>query len=33
MSLDEKIDRLKAFIGEEDEFIAPVRRRLTIGIL
>lgn len=33
MSFDQKVDRLKAFIGDEDEFIAPVRRRLTIGIL
>jgi hypothetical protein len=33
MSFDERIARLKTFIAVEDEFIAPVRQRLTIGIL
>jgi len=32
-AFDEKVGRLRAFIRAEDEFIAPVRRRLTIGIL
>jgi hypothetical protein len=33
LSLDEKIDRLKTLLGEEHELLAPVRPRLTIGIL
>jgi hypothetical protein len=33
LSFDEKVDRLKALLGEEDELLAPVRPQLTIGIL
>jgi hypothetical protein len=33
MDLDERIERLKALIGEEHELLAPVRPQLTIGIL
>jgi hypothetical protein len=32
-TFDEKIDHLRALIGEEQELMAPVRPRLTIGIL
>ncbi|MCW2981858.1 MAG: hypothetical protein JWO14_3585 [Solirubrobacterales bacterium] len=33
MDLDERIERLKALIGDEHELLAPVRPQLTIGIL
>jgi hypothetical protein len=33
MDLDERIERLKALIGEEHELLAPVRPQLTIGIV
>lgn len=33
LSFDEKVDRLKALLGEEHDLLAPVRPRLTIGIL
>ena len=33
MTVDERIDRLKALLDEEGELLAPFRSRLTIGIL
>lgn len=33
MTIDERIDRLKALLDEESELLAPLRSRLTIGIL
>lgn len=33
MTIDERIDRLKALLDEERELLAPFRSRLTIGIL
>jgi uncharacterized protein YicC (UPF0701 family) len=33
MDVDKRIDRLKAFLREERELLAPVRPPLTIGIL
>jgi hypothetical protein len=30
---DEKVERLKALLGEEHELLAPVRPQLTIGIV